>query len=179
MNNKFREAVLHIGLLTVIYCLAHWFLLILSGMWRDDWINVTGNQDVSAELRMMLGLPLSGIINLPLKVISYRPFTFLLFLLEGYLIYYILKTLDFLSHREAFWLSALYMIIPINDARVFRSCYKYSAGLFLFWAAFALATVWVKKRGPVSYILRICTLGILVLAYNTESILLFTLLIAL
>ena len=179
MNKKTGETVLHIILLTAIYCSAHWFLLILSGRWRDDWVNITGNQVVSAELKMMLGSPLLEITNLPRKFIGHRPLSFVFFLIGGFLVYYILRTLDFLSSREAFWLSSLYMVIPINDARVFGSCYKYSAGLFLFWVAFALTAVWAGIRGSVSYILRIITWGILVLSYNTESILLFTLLIAL
>lgn len=177
-NTCFR----HIFWLTVVYFAAHWFLLIATGRWWDDWVYADKNWDYLLEVYMQSSLPLHAIINAGLWIFPdgfYRIITFVLFYGGAIFFYKILRKIDLFSEDACFWIASLYVVIPVNDARITWICYGYSLGLFMFWLAFYLGTLWKEYSGAKRILVRILSVYFLLISFDTESIMLMTVLILL
>lgn len=182
--NKYKASELfrHIFCITIVYVLAQGFLLVASGIWWDDWEFVSKDWDYLRKVFLQSGIPLQSYIDASLWLLpdgAYRILVFIYFYAGSLLVYTIMKKIDVFSSEAAFWITLLYITIPINDARITWICYGYSLGLLSFWIAFWLVTLWQGKNGKKAVILRVLSLVILVFSYNTESIMLMTLVILL
>lgn len=182
--NKYRtsEIFKHLLWITIVYLLAQGFLLIASGIWWDDWLSRTRNWEGHLESALQQGLPLRAYIHASLWFLpegAYRILVFFYYYVESLLVYTIMKKIDVFSSDAAFWITLLYIVIPINDARILLCCYDYQVGLFSFWIAFWLVTLWQGKNGKKAVFMRILSLVVLMFSYNTESIMLMTLVILL
>lgn len=180
-NATFR----HILWITIVYVLAQGFLLVVSGLWWDDW--VVENRDWEGaggrlENALRQGAPLRAYINASLRFLPDRAgkiLVFIYFYIGSLLAYTIMNKIDAFSSEATFWITLLYITIPINDARILWCCYDYSVALLLFWIAFRLVTLWQGKTGKKAVVLRVLSLVILVFSYYTDSIMLMTLIILL
>lgn len=181
MAKKYRESAdfRHVFWLTVIYILAHWMILISTGRWWDDWVYADHNAEYVMEAFKQSSLPLAGVVNIIIWYIPYKLFVFVMFYAGGILLYRILQQIDFFSDDAVFWISALFLIIPINDARILYICFNYSLGLFCYLLSFFLITKWLRQSGKRRYFMRAFSLLILLLAFNAESIMLMVVLMLL
>lgn len=182
--NKYKtdETFKHLFWVTVVYVLAQGFLLVVSGIWWDDWAYVNKNWDYLLEVFLQSSLPLQAYIDASLWMLpdgAYRILVFVYFYVGALLVYIIMKKIDVFSSEAAFWITLLYITIPINDARITWICYGYSLGLFSFWIAFYLVTLWRGETGRKAVRIRVLSLIVLIFSFNTESIMLMTLLILL
>ena len=180
LNRIERTTVRHICLLTAIFLFANWFLLVISGVWWDDWGLYSHNVENLHEWMRQQSLPLEEYILRSVWWLpngGYRVVVFFLFYFGSLLLYLTLRKTSVFSDKACFWITALYITVPINDARVTLICYGYSLGLFSFWVAFYLTTLWYSQEGRTKIFLRIVTVVILVFSYNTESIMAMTMLI--
>lgn len=182
--NKYKtdETFKHLFWVTVVYVLAQGFLLVVSGIWWDDWAYVNKNWDYLLEVFLQSSLPLQAYIDASLWMLpdgAYRILVFVYFYVGALLVYIIMKKIDVFSSEAAFWITLLYITIPINDARITWICYGYSLGLFSFWIAFYLVTLWRGEIGRKAIRIRVLSLIVLIFSFNTESIMLMTLLILL
>lgn len=177
-----NETSKHIFWITLVYIFSQGLLLFVSGLWWDDWGYINKNWDYLLEVFLQSSLPLQAYIDASLWLLpdgAYRILVFLYFYVGSLLVYAIMKKIDTFSAQTAFWITLLYITIPINDVRITWICYGYSLGLFAFWIAFYLVTLWQGKRGKKAVIMRVLSLSVLVFSFNTESIMLMTLLILL
>lgn len=174
---KEKKVFWQIFWLTVIYVAAHWFILVASGKWIDDWVYANHNVEYIIEVFMQSSLPLEAFIKMSVWNLPYRWFVFLFFYLGGILVYVILNKIDLFSSDAYFWIAALFMTIPINDARISWICYGYSLCFLLFWVSFYLVTLWIETKGIKKIVLRCLSLLILLISFNLESTLLMTLFI--
>lgn len=158
--------------MTAIYVLAHWFILVSTGRWWDDWVYADHDVVYMMEVVKQSSLPLAGVVNIIVWYIPYKWFVFLMFYADGILLYRILKSIDLFSEDAAFWISALFLIIPVNDARIACICFNYSLGLFCYLLSFYLITRWTRQEGKRKIITRILSLLLLILSFNAESIML-------
>lgn len=172
-----KGAFWHIIWLTVIYVAAHWFLLVATGKWIDDWVYADHNVEYIIEVFMQSSLPLEAFIKMSVWNLPYRWFVFLYFYLSGILVYAILNKVDLFSQEACFWIVALFMTIPINDARISWICYGYSLCFLLFWVSFYIVTIWMRAKGAKKIGLRVFSLLMLMLSFNLESTMLMTLFI--
>ena len=182
--NKYKtdETFKHILWITTVYMFAQGFLLIATGIWWDDWVYVNKNWDYLLEVMLQSSLPLQAYIDASLWLLpdgAYRILVFIYFYAGSLLVYTIMKKMDMFSSEDVFWITLLYITIPINDARIAWICYGYSLGLLSFWIAFWLVTLWQGKTGKRAVIMRVLSLFVLVFSFNTESIMLMTLIILL
>lgn len=179
MLKRYRENVIfrHIFWITVIYIAAHWFLLVSTGRWWDDWCYADHNAELTMEVFIQSSLPLAGIVDILIWYIPYKYFVFVMFYAGGIFLYFILKDIEFFDDRAVFWITAMFMVIPVNDARIMYICFNYSLGLFCFLLAFYLTTKWRKLGGWKMIIVRVISLLILLLGFNAESTMLMVLLI--
>ena len=146
MTNKFYKNPYFI--LTVTYLLAHFFMLILSGCWWDDWTFMTHNVSYIAEVASQSGRPEWNIL-VPFcwsLTNNGRIFIYFLYLLDALFIYEALKNSDLFNERDSLLISLLFVIIPVNDARILISNFAYGVGLFFFCLGLFLFTKWNKNK---------------------------------
>lgn len=164
--------------LIIIYCCAHFLLLFISGQWWDDWCYMTqGGIEHLKTGYLESGIPLQAYNILSVMWLpnwGYRIVVFFLFLAIGLLFFLILRSLDFITDEDAFWISAVAMLVPVNDARVVLNCYGYSICLTTFMLGFFVITKMVNCTGKKRIILRIISYVCLLHSYTTESLLVFT-----
>lgn len=182
MITKYKENIYfrHIFCFTIVYFAAHWFLLVATGRWWDDWVYADKNWDYMLEVFTQSSIPFHAVINAGLWIFPdgfNRILTFIYFYIGAILFYCILRKVNLFSKEACFWITLLYIVIPINDARITWICYGYSLGLFLFWVAFYLGTLWKEYTGKKRIIIRTLSVFLLMVSFDTESIMLLTLII--
>lgn len=182
MISKYKENTYfrHIFWITVVYFAAHWFLLIATGRWWDDWVYADKNWEYLWEVFKQSSLPLHALINAGLWAFPdgfYRIITFVLFFVGAIFFYKILRKIDLFSEDACFWITLLYIVIPVNDARIMWICYGYSLGLFMYWLAFYLGTLWKEYTGIKRIVIRGLSVFFLLVSFDTESIMMLTFLI--
>lgn len=184
MLSKFKDdkRIRHIILLTFTYLAAQWFLLVVSGRWWDDWVYANKNWDYLFEVYRQSSLPLHAIINAGLWIFPdgfYTIITFFLFFAGSIVLYNLLGRIECFTEDAQLWITLLYIVIPINDARITWICYGYSLGLFLFWLSFYFAVIWKQAQGKKRVIFRVLSVFLLLVSFDTESIMMLTVLILL
>lgn len=166
----------HIRLI-LIYILSHGLLCLISGQWWDDWCYMVDGFAHLKEDYFESGIPLQAYNVMSVKWIpngGYRFVVFFLFLLVGLLFYEIMRKLKFLSEEDAFYIAAIAMTAPVNDARTVLNCFGYTLELTLFMIGFLLAIKMDSGSGKKKIALRIVSLFCLFYSYTMESLLVFT-----
>lgn len=163
--------------LTLIYVISHWLLCVISGQWWDDWGIWLHSLEELKVLFWEMGLPWEAYNLLSVMWIpnwGYRIVVFLLFLITGLLFYGILCKVDFFTEEDAFWIAAIAVTVPVNDARSTLICYGYSLSLVLFMTAFFIVVKLREMSGRRKTMMRILSLLLLLYSYTMESLLVFT-----
>jgi len=180
MIKKYRENITfrHIFWMTLVYILAHGFLLIVTGRWWDDWVYANKNWDYLYEVMRQSSLPLIAYFDASTWLFPdgfYRVIVFAIYYAGALFCYQGLRMMEFLSEKESFFITLLYLVIPVNDARIAWICYPYSLGLFFFWIAFYLSLLWNRLEGKKRIAVRVAALLTLLLAYTgLEPTMMFT-----
>ena len=105
-------------MICAVYLLTHFFMLILSGCWWDDWtfmfhdldyINAVASQSGRPEWNFLIplcwSLPNNG-----------RILIFFLYLLDSIFLYVALKNSELFDERESLLITLLFAVVPVNDA---------------------------------------------------------------
>ena len=146
-------------LITLVYFLAHFFLLILSGCWWDDWTFITHNTNYINQVASQSGRPEWNFLipfcwSLPNNG---RILIFFLYYLNSIFVYIMLKNSELFDKKESLIIALLFTVVPVNDARLLISNFSYTVGLFFFWMAFMLFVFWNKMEISVKKtVFRIC-----------------------
>lgn len=165
-------------LLSLICLITHGLLLIISGVWWDDWTlwtsrSITELADISSQGG---GDPLTPFIRYVFMCMPdgvYRIIIYILFWLSALLFYHILSHISLFSTIDAFWIAAIFISIPVNDAKATLICSTYTIDLFLFLFAFNLLITVQEKKFRYSIVLRVVSLLLFFHSYFTESLLVF------
>ncbi len=170
----------HLLIITVIYSLAQWLLLVLSGYWWDDGPLLLQTAEERRQFYQANGSVFglyytNSVIWMPAG--GYRICVFFEFLFCTWFVYFILRKVALFSERDCCWITAAFAVAPVNDARAMLICYGYSGAFFFFWLAFFLVTLWWEESGMKRWIMRALSLLLLFLSYSCESLLLMTVLI--
>lgn len=176
MKKIAEKRLSYILCLTIIYILTHCFLLLLSGRWWDDYCLWMYDMDRIRRMMVELGRPIWYYFFEFGKIIprdGYRYVVFLLYYISSIMIYKILTNTGMYGQEECFWISALYITIPINDARVLLSCFGYAIANCVFWVAFCLTTYLTHKQGLCKGIIRVLVLALFCISFWTESFLVY------
>lgn len=126
------------------------YLLFLTGTFWDDWLYYYHNKEIVWTEFMQNGVPqaaywIFALWNLPYY--GFRWVAFLLFALTGILIYLILNKMPFFDRKSAFWISLIYIVLPVNDTKGILCCNIYIFGWFYFCLVFIFllfGLIWKK-----------------------------------
>ena len=163
--------------LILIYSLSQIILCFISGQWWDDWVIWCSSAETTKDFFRSIGLPweaynLFSVMCIPKY--GYKIVVFFEYLIGGILFYGILRTLNFFSDQDAFWITTIYMTVPVNDARITLICYGYSLSLFLFLMSFFIISRNRNKASKYYIPLRIFSVLCLLYSYTMQSLLVFT-----
>lgn len=160
-------------IITSVYLLAHFFLLILSGCWWDDWTFMSHDLTYVSLVANGSGRPEWNIL-IPLcwsLTNNGRILIFFLYYLDSLFVYNILKDSSLFDDKASLLITLLFIIIPVNDARLLISNFPYSVGLFFFYLAFMLFVKWNNSDKKV--VLRIGILLLFFVSFILSSLLAF------
>ena len=160
-------------MICAVYLLTHFFMLILSGCWWDDWtfmfhdldyINAVASQSGRPEWNFLIplcwSLPNNG-----------RILIFFLYLLDSIFLYVALKNSELFDERESLIITLLFAVIPVNDARILISNFSYTVGLFFFYLALMLFVLWNKmEKSAKKTVYRMIILALFFVSFILNSI---------
>ena len=157
-----------------VYVLSYGLILtFLSSYFWDDWVTYYLKTDGAMEqfLRSRGDWPTRAFLEL--TILGARPelfkiLTLVAYFAAGWFLFQILNTLNFLKNNQVRLITILFLILPINSARVAMSDFAYACSFLLFfWAWFLL----VRKS---SWIKDLCAVLLFVLSFGaTASLLVF------
>lgn len=135
-------------MIVVVYLFTHFFMIVLSGVWWDDWTFMFGNTDYVNTVASESGRPEWKIlIPFCLSLTNNgRILIFFLYLCISIFVYRVLLYSDIFDEKESLYVAMLFTIIPVNDARILVSNFTYTVGLFFFYLAFMLFVQWNKME---------------------------------
>ncbi len=178
LNKSSSSIVLrHRIYLAIIYTAAHFMLCLISGQWWDDWCYWINGPQQLVRSYTASGIPVQAYYIISVMWLpnwGYRIVVFLLFLFVALIFYEILRQMDFFAEEDAFFIAAVAMTVPVNDARTVLNCYAYTFEIFLFMCGFLLAIKFNLFSGTKKYLIRVISLILLVGSYSMESLLVFT-----
>ena len=141
-----------------VYVVSYGLILtFLSSYFWDDWVIYYRKSDHAIEqaLRIRGDWPTRAFFES--TILGSRPELFKILTLVAYfaaawLLFHILSTLNFLKNNQVRLITVLFLILPINSARVAMVDFAYACSLLLFfWAWFLLVkkSIWYKDFSAV------------------------------
>lgn len=102
----------------------------------------------------------------------YRYVTFLMFYIDMLFVYDILKIWLNANDEECFWISAMFAVLPANDARIMLCVFPYTFGLFFFLAGTCYFS-WQLNKEKIPIINRVLSYSLYILGFSLNSTLSF------
>jgi len=155
------------------YLLSYFFILLFlkSYFWDDWYVYFTFTGDGTKKLFEEYGYqPWHGFFQV--EVLNSRPeifrlITIVCFFLSGWCLFHILKTVKFLTAEQIKLITILFLVFPINSARVAMITFAYSYSFLLFFLAWYLL---ITKRFLV---VRALSVPLFLMSFSTLSFLVF------
>ncbi len=164
MIEYFKRERKALTIITVVYFLSQWLILITTGSWWDEktWMYVERSQMI--ETAMRLGKPSSYYLiefMLLIPELCRRIVIFTIFLVDLFGVYYISKMVFLFDRSQAILFTMVFSSIPANDARIMWGVFPYSFGYFLFILAFSLLIIYITSdtRNVLNRILSLLCFG--------------------
>lgn len=160
-------------IISMIYFLAHGFLLIASGRWWDDWCVFEQPFWTLKNFAMEMGRP-SFIIEMTLAKIlpesGYRIITFFMYFGCCFFLYRVLKEWLSISDSACFEISALYAVIPANDSRMLLCIFPNTVSTFFFMGGICWLAIALNKES-ITWRDRLICYCCFIIAFTTNSVL--------
>ena len=139
-------------LATVLYTLSWgWSLLRPNTLYWDDWAYIYNKpKSYLNQIFVDTGLPpWRALIDQELIAVGYWTIpvlTFLFFFASGLAMYLILKKVIFLNQAQINFIILIFLIAPVNHARIALVMFGYTTSFFLFFVAWAILIRHTKTR---------------------------------
>ena len=159
-------------LATMVYTASYGLgLFFLSAFFWDDWAIKTISAQAERQYWKELGFP-PPISFILIEVFQRNPIyfhlaTFFIFFACGWLLFQILKKVHFVSASDQRLITILFLILPINSARVAMQMFGYTYCLFFFYAGWYFL---VTKRGWATKFIAVV---LFLLSFNTLAFITF------
>jgi hypothetical protein len=158
------------------YLIANILLLLnFDGLYWDDWI--VYNQDYTTVKCLLEEIQhgIKGDFFLFLSqygngIYPFRLFVFFAIFLIGIFVYLILSTIKEFDKQSLFFITILFLLSPLNSAKISFSITPFLFPVLIFYFAFYLLTVYIKHP---NILFRILILALFFVSFSTNSILVF------
>jgi hypothetical protein len=175
-NSEFKDILL----LSLVYSIAYGLMLLNDGLFWDDWVSFGKSPGYLLNLsqqwgNIYLGYYTSNIFSSPDTIYLGRMLVFLFYLLSALFLFQTLKGIKEIDADSRFILVLLFIIIPVNNARIALCCSFMAIGYVLFFLGLWLITKYMSGR---NIFLRLATLMIFFASFSVlNSLLPFYLLV--
>jgi hypothetical protein len=160
-----------------IYFISNIFLLLnINGIYWDDWTLVgssystISNQFIQASGINFIGDMHYFLLNVDNGIWIYRILTFILYFITAIFLFKILNTISILEKKDNFYLTLIFLITPLYNARVALIDFPYTLFLFIFFMGFYILTKNIKSN---NLFIRIIILFIFFISFLVNSFLVF------
>ncbi len=152
-----------------------WPLIRPNTLYWDDWAYIFNQpKSYASEIFSKTGLPpWRSLIDQELLVVGYwtiRWMTFIMFFMAGLFLFEILKKIPFISLMQSQSVVLLFLIVPLNHARIALVMFGYTTSYFLFF----LAWMFLVKHSSWASFLSACLC--FMWSFMTHSFLIFSVL---
>lgn len=135
-------------IITLIYVASQSILLIVTGRWWDDWVFYNQTQEDLIKIASETGRISFFVVIKFAKLFpenGYRIIVYLMYYFGALFFYATLKQALKINNKACCTICSLYVIIPVNDARIMLCVFPYAIGIFFFLAGFYLLTFIVNS----------------------------------
>lgn len=155
---------------TLLYVLSYGFcFLFLNAYFWDDWFSKSLPKSVEKKNWRSQGFPpwdsFVPIDLLDRNPVMIRLVVLLIFFACGWFVFQILQKVSFLSTTDSRLVTLLFLVMPINSARVALDNFHYSFSLFTFYFAWYLL---VTKR---KFVMNVLSVPLFLFSFSTLSFL--------
>lgn len=155
---------------TLLYVLSYGFcFLFLNAYFWDDWFSKSLPKSVEKKNWRSQGFPpwdsFVPIDLLDRNPVMIRLVVLLIFFACGWFVFQILQKVSFLSTTDSRLVTLLFLVMPINSARVALDNFHYSFSLFTFYFAWYLL---VTKR---KFVMKVLSVPLFLFSFSTLSFL--------
>ena len=165
------------SIMLVVYFVSNMFLLLnVNGVYWDDYRLFPEPRTVVVNEFTQYGMPVFGylhffFVSIGNGVIAYRAATFFLYFIAGLSLYFTLLNIKALSKQDAFFVTILFLILPLNSARIALIDFSYCICYASFFVAFWLLTIYLKRAPNIFF--RGSILLLFMFSFLTNSLLVF------
>lgn len=169
---KSRDLYILFGL----YLITNIFLLInIDGLYWDDWAAYKQSPETMKIFFAEIQHGIKGDFFLFLSrfyngIYSFRLFIFFGTFLMGIFVYLILSTIKELDKQAIFFITLLFLIVPVNSVKLLISIAPFVFPVLIFYLAFYLLALYTKHH---NLLLRLLILALFFTSFSTNSILVF------
>lgn len=173
MNTK--QLYYHIVIIILLYTATHSLMLINTGLFWDDYTVYKINPEANLAVFSQAGFPFLGyyfnfISSLGQGILIVRFMVFASYLISGLCLFYILDVIKLFDRTTNMVATILFLVIPVNLARITLICSSYAFFHMLFWIAFAITVANTANKNIAIRIISIC---LFFFSFNTNSLLVF------
>lgn len=161
--------------LCVLYTLSFGLLLFNQGIFWDDWILYGVDQKAILNTFREAGGPWAGyyhnfLLSFEHSIFLYRAISFFAYLASGIFVYKILSNVKEITPEARLFIVAIFLIFPVNSARIALIDSPYAVCYFSFFAGFWILSNGVNKS---SIWLKILSLPFFLVSFLTQSFLVY------
>lgn len=175
--SKNKENIYYICTLIIINIVCHGFIMLMTGVFWDDWSFVDKNYNIVLNQFLQSGqiqkIPLI-LLMWKLPSYCYRIIIWVIYTLTSILFYYILKKSGLFTDRESKAAALLYIVVPVNSCRIMLCTIDYGFNLLLFMTSFLLLLLYIENKRKI---LRFISVILLFFSYFQNPIVVFSLII--
>ena len=151
------------------------FLLNPHGVYWDGWCVYNQDDSTLKLLFKQIQHGVKGDFFLLLSHIgnglySFRIFTFVATFIMGIFVYLILKNIKEFNQQTIFFITLIFLLVPVNSAKISISVIPFIFPVLIFYIAFYILTLYLKKPFFLS---RYLVLSLFFISFSTNSILVF------
>ncbi len=160
-------------LICALYCLAHFPILLNTGLFWDDWGVYGISRDLIKTFYSEAGLPTAYFYHAFVEqggVFAYRLITFLSFLVASLCVLQILREAQLTDGLSSLQVAAVFALFPVSSARISTVVSWYGFSYALFFAAFWLLSIYLRRR---ALWLRVTALILFGISFFVHSFLIF------
>src|SRR5580704_3187114 len=161
----------------ILYTLANTFLLInFQGIYWDDWAIFNHKKETILSIFFQNGFFWIGYLHVFLQKIGngvyiYRIFAFFVYFFFGIFLFYILKTIKYFDKQSIFFIVLLFLLAPVDYARIAIINIPAILSLFIFYCSFFLLARYLNSKKTIFN--RLIILSLFFISFSLESLLVF------